>query len=70
MGNKSGHCRFVQLRRALHFGVQLFEGYPHRRHHKKAYQEKTQRSKIVEKIREQEFDEELKKLDKHLKQDL
>jgi len=61
MGSKQGHCKFYQLRRALHFGVQVFEGYPHRRHRKNGHREKITRSQMVEKIKQAEYDEEFKK---------
>lgn len=61
MGSKQGHCKFYQLRRALHFGVQLFEGYPHRRHRKQYPRESITRSKMIEKLKQEEFDRELRK---------
>jgi len=34
MGNKKGYCQFNEFKRQLLKSGQLFEGYPHRKHHK------------------------------------
>ena len=61
MGKKKGHNNFSGLRKDLFLGNQIFAGFPHRRHKKTFWKSEFNRPAEIEKIRQEEFSQALKK---------
>ena len=66
MGKKQGNCKFRELRRALGFGHQIFEGYPHRRHRKRYRREGGIRAEIIRRVRSEEEDKIIRRINYNL----
>ena len=61
MSNKKGNRQFYGLRKDIYLGTQIFLGYPHRRHRKNFRSDDDSKTKIIEKLKIDEFNSALKK---------
>jgi hypothetical protein len=66
MSGKKGHRQFSELKKKLYFGMQIFQGYPHRRHHKNNNLNRVNKINKIEKIKTREFLKEIQKIKKNI----
>jgi len=59
--HKKGHRKFREIRHDLFKGIQIFMGYPHRKHRTFGTKPTAYRRNKIEEIRQKEFDYFLKK---------